>query len=469
MYKDPKRDASGSIRTAVIIVSVTVAVLIGLFILGYSLLMRTSTMQDKDYILSSLEQSVQKNEESGSANVTSFLDDTGIGGYDRRKFRRVENYFRLYYPMELPTASEIARLTVTRFLDEYYDVIDLGDKTAVTDALIRCYVKATGDRWAVYRTALEYEEYEGDMSGSFVGIGVTVIFPEGEAVVPTVESVIKGSPAEESGIMRGDIITSVNGVSVQELGIDGLAPAIRGEEGTEVEITVLRGDITLEFTVTRRQVDEPTVMWEMLEGDIAYLAITRFKLSTDEQFISAIDEIEESGAVGIIFDLRSNPGGYLDSVVNALSYLVPYGTDIVSFKYKTSSQNTVYGAKDDHRITLPVALLCNENTASAGELFTAAIRDYRDSGFIDACIVGKTTYGKGVMQSTFELGGGAALTLTVSLYNPPSGENYEGEGVSPDTGLSVDYVQTENSDTQLDVAIRELRKLISIASGGMAA
>ena len=465
MLKNSNKDSSRSIRIAVIALSITAAVLIALFIIGYALLTDTAVMQDKDYILGHLEQSIIDNTESGSASILSFLDDAGIAGYNRRMLRTAESYFHIYYPFDLPSAAELARETATLFIEYCYDNIDLGNKTAVTDALIRCYVEATGDTWAVYRTEEEYEIYDEDMSGNIVGIGVTVYYADKDTVCPTVESVIPDSPAHEAGIMTGDIIIAVDGVSCEKIGRTSLASAIRGEEGTQVQITLLRDGAELTVSVTRRLINEPTVYWEIDGDGIAYIRITKFKATTDEQFKEAIDAIESAGAIGVIFDLRSNPGGYLDSVVNALSYLVPYGTDIVSFRYASEKYDTVYTADDYHTLTIPCAVLCNENTASAGELFTAGIRDYCDMGLLEGVTVGAKTYGKGVMQSTFEIGSGSTLTLTVALYNPPSGVNYEGLGVLPD--FDVKYAQGD-TDPQLDKAMEELYKLIATEPGAAA-
>ena len=472
-----KRRSSSGIRVAVIVCAVTVCLLVGLFALCYSLLLRPTKLESKEYILSHMEESIRENTESGSAYVSSFLDDMGIGGYERRQLRRVENYFRLYYPFDMPSAAELAQKTATLFLESFYDTIDREDTDQLTEAVIKCYVASTPDRWAVYRNEEEGESYENDMSGSFVGIGVTVIFPGADSEPPIVESVMKNSPAEEAGISAGDILIAVDGVSYEEIGSRGLTSAIRGEIGTTVDITLKRGEETLTVTATRRQVEDTTVFYEVRGGNLGLITITRFKGNTDEQFTEALLALEEAGVKGIIFDLRNNPGGYLDSVMNALSVLVPNETRLVSFKYKTSREDTVYYATDDyvtesesgtdvavdHVISVPVVVICNGNTASAGELFTAGIRDYTAMGLIDGSVVGSQTYGKGVMQSEFALGNDATLTMTVSLYNPPSNVNYEGVGVTPDV---VFEDTTEDSvDDVLERALGELNRLIATPDG----
>ena len=146
--------------------------------------------------------------------------------------------------------------------------------------------------------------------------------------------------------------------------------------------------------------------------------------------------MKANGAVGIVYDLRSNPGGYLSSVVDILSYISPKGTTIASF---SNDYADTMVDDDSHSLTLPSVVICNERTASAGELFTAAMRDFDEEfGYFDVTIVGTTTYGKGVMQSSFHLGDGSFLTLTVAYYNPPSGKNYDGEGITPDVPVAED-------------------------------
>jgi carboxyl-terminal processing protease len=192
---------------------------------------------------------------------------------------------------------------------------------------------------------------------------------------------------------------------------------------------------------------------------IGYIKITEFIEDTDELFIAALYELEKSGAKGIVFDLRNNPGGMLETVVNMLAALAPEGTPIVSYQDKLSSSPTVLYAKSETAIKIPLAFICNENTASAGELFCSALRDWSEMGIIDVTSVGTTTYGKGVMQRTFaNLQNGSAITLTIAYYNPPSGENYDGIGVTP-TRVETD------ENRQLEYAYLDLAMLISADEG----
>jgi carboxyl-terminal processing protease len=185
--------------------------------------------------------------------------------------------------------------------------------------------------------------------------------------------------------------------------------------------------------------------------------------------------MKENGAVGVVFDLRSNPGGLLDSVIDMLSYILPTGKVLLSYQYKGKSPvfkvtkadgiNQQTGEAIDSTLDLPMVVLCNEYSASAAEIFTSVIRDYRNDGLLDAKIVGKTTYKKGIMQASFQHpDDGSLLTITVAYYNPPSGENYHGIGITPDLTVDLPEIkegETSVEDTQLKAGIEELKKLIN--------
>jgi carboxyl-terminal processing protease len=292
------------------------------------------------------------------------------------------------------------------------------------------------------------------MSGSFVGIGITVQYNERDGIM-LVMSVMEESAAEEAGLLAGDKIVAIDGKSLSELGYEGAVSAIRGEIGTDVTVSVERGTERLDLTATRRQITEKTVTYSIDEKKIGYIKLTGFKSNTAEQFRDAIDTVEESGCVGIVFDLRNNPGGYLNAVVDVIDYLVPDGTRIAS--YNDRDGESVFTADDGHEINLPIAVIFNQATASAGELFSAAMRDYGEMGILDTVSVGVTTYAKGVMQSTVSFMDGSTLTLTIAYYNPPSDVNYDGVGVIPD----IEVTDSETWDAQLEAAYSAINQKIS--------
>ena len=311
-----------------------------------------------------------------------------------------------------------------------------------------CLIYAIGDNYAFYRTADETGDYEADMSGNLVGIGVSVLRDNKNGTI-LVESVEIGSPAEGAGIQPGDYIVAVDGERVSEIGTEAALEKIRGEIGTRVRITINRGSSENELEMIRAKIVEMTVSHKTYAGGrVGYIKITGFKSNTDDQFVDAIDELERAGVEAIIFDLRNNGGGYLNSVCNMLSYLVPTNTEITSFSnskepiYATDGKGSEHEANGDHVLTVPSVVLCNEYSASASELFCAAMRDYNKMGLLESTVMGKTTYKKGIMQSTLTFTDGSTLTLTTALYNPPSGINFHGVGVEPDIFLSdsADYV-----------------------------
>ncbi len=394
--------------------------------------------------------------DTAKGSVAEYLDAWGVPSFSTNKLKIVESYYKGKYIKEIPNDLTLAKSTAELFLTYFYDELDLTDKTAVTDAVIACYVESIGDKYSFYRTAEEYDDYSTDMSGTFAGIGVTVQYSYIDETM-TITAVTIGGGAYDAGMLAGDVITKADGVSVKELGYQKAINKIRGEEGTRVKVTVERDGQEITFDILRKQIVEQTVTYSIDENRIAYIVITDFKDNTFELFKTAIDNAERDGAVGIIYDLRGNPGGYLKAVVNMISYIVPKGVEIVSF---SNNYMQPLSSNNEHIVSLPTVVLCDEYTASAGELFTAAMRDFGrgDNAFFTSKLVGVNTYGKGVMQSTYTpFHDGSSLTLTVAYYNPPSGENYDGIGIAPDYTVEL----TEEGDAQLDKAYEVMSELLS--------
>ena len=449
MAKKETRDIISRAHLIILIVSLSIILItaIALFITALT----PKEMDSKEKIAESIESFDE--DEKAYKYASSYLEKLGIRGFDKTKFKTCESYFKEMSIYER-SDKELALKTAELFLEYYYDEIDLNDKNALTDALITCYVTAYGDKYAVYRTQDIYDGYQQDMSGAFAGIGITVTYNE-EMNAIEVLSVTDDSGAYEAGIRKGDFIIGAAGKTIYEIGYDELIQLIRGEVGEPVDITFIREGETHMVTAIRKQVVERTVNYSITEDKIGYVQITGFKGNTAAQFREAIDYLEACGAVGIIFDLRNNPGGYLDAVVNVIDYLVPDGTRIAS--YNKSGTETVFTAKDGHSVDLPMAVIFNGNTASAGELFSAAMRDYDKAGIIRSVSVGTTTFAKGIMQSTFTFSDGSALTLTTAYYNPPSDVNYDGIGVEPDFTV----YEVSNGDAPLAAAHTEIGKLIN--------
>ena len=401
---------------------------------------------------------VQKN-----TYVAQYLRDWGLPIFNQTKFKYFEDYFNRYFNLDggLPDVYDHAKETANLFVENYYDTIDINDKTVVTDKLLSCYVKAIGDPYSTYRPPVETEDYMTDMTGKFGGIGVMVEYNDLDESI-MINTVYPGSPAEKAGIRVGDYIYAVDGKTVSEIGYNDAVNHVRGEIGTSVELTLLRDGNYVTVTAIRAEVEELNVTYEIdSETNLGYVRIVAFKGNTFDQFKVAIDTLESAGVDGIVFDLRSNPGGYVDSVVAVISYLIPDGHTIMSYQYKGASKVELISDDEgsDHVVDLPFVVICNQNTASAGEIFTAAIRDYRNEGMLSATIVGTTTYKKGIMQNTYYYPlDNSTVTITVAYYNPPCGVNYHGIGVSPDVYVENDSYET---DKQLDAAFIELQKLIN--------
>lgn len=378
--------------------------------------------------------------------IADYLVDFGIGNINYYKLAIAQSYFDGYFYTELPSAYEMARRITEFFLDNYYDTTDRDNSDAVTDAVLRCYAAATGDKYAYYRNAAEYRDYLDDLQGNtdFVGIGIK-IHVDYTALTITVNGVIPGSAAEAADIRAGDLVIGAQSSTVDANGVDDVLEHIKGNVGDSVSVTILRGSEQLTKIMTLKQYSDISVFSYMKENNIGYIAITEFNEKTTNEFKTAVDSLTAAGAEALIFDVSSNPGGLVDTAVAMIDYIVPdqnkNGDPITIMSYTIAGKEYRHTATDGHSIDLPIVVLCNEYTASAGELFTASMRDYTEWGLLNATVMGQTTFGKGILQSSvalyssFEKADGSYLTFTMSYYYPPCGENYHGEGIEPNITL----------------------------------
>jgi carboxyl-terminal processing protease len=317
--------------------------------------------------------------------------------------------------------------------NNYYDSESL-DEAALADAMAKGYISAVGDKYSYYFSAEENEQLKLSNDGGSVGIGVTIVrHPDTGAVY--VVNCSPDSPAGRAGITGGDQITRINGRAVTDIGYDKAVEQIRGEEGESINLTVARGDESFECALVRAQYTVCSVFARMI-GELGFVSITTFNSATVDQFTSAVNDLVSRGAKGLIFDLRGNRGGTVDSVEKMLDLLLPQGT-VVSAEYAGGREKALY-TSDENEIDLPMAVLIDSDTASAAELFAAAVRDF-DKGLL----IGTKSYGKGVMQHTYDLSDGSALRITVAKFNPPSGINFNGVGLSPDIEVTLTDEQRE--------------------------
>ena len=325
------------------------------------------------------------------------------------------------------------KLDQVRALIDTYFISDVTEE-ALYDGAAAGMVSATGDQWSYYIPASEYGEYEDQMNNAYVGIGVTIVTPEdGEGFL--VQKVEPGSGAEDAGILVGDIIVQVEDQQASELGQDGAAVLIKGEEGTQVSVTVLRGEERITLAVTRKLIQVQVAKGQMLDGQIGLITIVNFDDRCADETIAAIEEMREQGAKALLFDVRFNPGGYRTELEEVLDYLLPEGTIFHAVSYDGSEEKT---ASDAACLEMPMAVLVNDSSYSAAEFFAAALQEYNW-----AKVVGSPTTGKGYFQSTFQLSDGSAVGLSIGKYFTP----VKGISLAETGGLQPDLIEEVDDET----------------------
>lgn len=325
--------------------------------------------------------------------------------------------------------------------DNYFGDID---EKALSDGIMKGYISGIGDKYSRYLTETEYLTEKNEDSGELVGLGLTLA--EDESGYMRISEVLEDSPASDSGLAVDDIITNIDGIDIKEAGFDVGMDAMRGTEGSSITLTVRREGKTTDYVLVRRTIKVKTVDAEMLGNNIGYIKVTGFKKNTPDQFISALERLTANGAKSLIFDVRDNNGGLVPALEECLDPLLPEGV-VATAEYNDGRSETIVYS-DDSEIDMPMAVIVNENTASAAELFAAALKD---SG--KAVIVGSQTYGKGVMQVTNEMDDGGAVVLTVAEYKTTKSECYNGIGITPDVQVEN---EVEGIDSQYSKAIEAL-------------
>ena len=364
---------------------------------------------------------------------------------------------QLTYREQTPAEAKTAEIGA--YLDRFF--IDDYDEEKLADAAASAMVEATGDRWSYYLTAEEKSSYDEQMQNAYVGIGVTITAQE-ELGGLRIEAVTADGPAEEAGLLTGDIITEVEGEKTLDLGMTGTRTKVRGEEGTFVTLTILRGEESFPVSVERRSIQTPVATYEMLDGQIGYIKIANFDTRCAEETNAAMDELIAQDAKALIFDVRNNGGGYKNELVKVLDKILPEGILFQSEDYQGSKQ---IDRSDADCIDLPMAVLVNQDSYSAAEFFAAAIQEYNWG-----TVVGTKTVGKGNFQTAFTLSDGSMLNLSIGKYYTPQGRSLTDTGITPDVeialsdedGAKLYYGQLEKADdAQLQAAIREITQKLS--------
>lgn len=338
--------------------------------------------------------------------------------------------------------------------DFYFDDID---DSKVLDNIYKAYVNAYGDKYTVYYTADEYAKIQESSNGAYYGIGV-VVRKNDDGTILVVEP-YDGAPGKEAGMRKNDVIVTVNGESVADQDLNSVVAKIKGDEGTTVNIGIRRDgsdDIT-ELTVTRRKVEIKTVAYEMLDDSVGLITISEFDKVTAQQFKEAYAQLETLGMKGLVIDIRSNPGGLLNVVVDMLDEILPDGL-IVYTEDKYGNRQEYNGSNPDV-IDVPLAVLVNGESASASEIFAGAVQDYGAG-----TIIGTQTFGKGIVQTIRRMSDGSAIKYTMAKYFTPKGQDIHGHGVTPDIveELSDEFNNLTEYDASKD---NQLQKAIEVIKG----
>ena len=359
-------------------------------------------------------------------------------------------------PFEISMSRDAKVDIIQSYLDKYY--VDEMDEAQVEDMLCAGMMAGVGDRYTYYLTKENLDQYMENTNGNFDGVGIEVYTTQNGEVV--ISNVMAGQPAETAGLEAGDVIIGVDGEDMQGKLISDVASKIRGKEGTEVTIQVLRRSTgeTLEFTMKRATVEVESVSSRMIDGEIGYISINGFKENTYAQFKEALTALQDAGMKGLILDLRDNPGGLVKSVYEIGEELLPEGTMVYTMD-KNENRNDL--KCDGEYLDIPLVVLVNENSASASEIFSGAVKDTGRG-----ILVGSQTFGKGLVQRLFTLPDGSGLNITIQKYYTPNGTSIHGVGIEPDevVQLPENYLSTPlteipaEQDTQLQKGIQVMEE-----------
>ena len=355
------------------------------------------------------------------------------------------------------SSENIGSIAVTlrnfrRLIDEYY----LGeiDEKQILDETIKGYVKGLGDEYSEYLTKEDWEEFETNALGNYVGIGIYMSTDKNNNVV--IVSAIAGTPAEEAGLKPEDIIVEVNGENVIGLSMEDVANKVKGEAGTKVKIKVARGEEYLDFEIERKEIKIYHVQGEVVENNIGYIFLETFDEGCADEFLAKYKELKSKGAEKLIIDLRYNTGGLVYEALEIADYMLDKNKTILITKDADGNEEMTK-TENGKQIDMDIVVLVNEYTASASEILAGALSDHGE-----ATIVGEKTYGKGVIQNAFPLADGSVLKLTVNEYLTPNGNTINKIGITPDEEVVID---PENKDEKGDIIDSQMEKAIEILKG----
>ena len=420
---------------------------------GCAMLLQNARQQAEQDAKADLEQENDYTEQGTQTNTADnqVADNSRNAGEEQKQPSKAEE--ELLSELFLNKMDFLADL-----IDQYY----MGD-ISVEDMRTGAYkglMGGLGDPYTCYYTPEEYQDLMESTSGTYYGIGAVVQQNLKTMYITIVKPYVDG-PAYKAGMLPGDIIYMVDDVDVTGMDIDKVVTMMKGPEGTVVKVTVVREGVSdpVELTITRGKIEIETIEHEMLDNNIGLITISSFDELTPKQFKEGIEELKTQGMEGLVIDLRDNGGGLLTSVVEMLDYVLPDGL-IVYTEDKYGYREELHG-NDKKSLDLPMVVLINGNSASASEIFAAAMQDYNA-----ATLVGTTSFGKGIVQSIWPLTDGSAVKVTISRYFTPRGVCIHGTGVTPNVEVELDeelkqkVVITHEEDNQLQSALTVLRSKI---------
>ena len=353
-------------------------------------------------------------------------------------------------------ATAIKLQNIDRLIEEKYLYSDKIDQNALKEGMIKGYIQGLGDPYSAYYDKKEFKELTESTEGTFYGIGAQFNTATNEGFL-TVVNVYEGSPAKKAGIRAGDVLTKVDGKDVGGMSAESVVSRIKGKNGGKVKLTFTRNKKdTYIVDVKREKIEVPTVAYRMQRDNIGYIQITEFTGETATQFNDAFVKLEKQGMVGLVIDLRNNPGGRVDTTGKILDKLLGKGP-LVKVKDKNGKEEVLIDSDEKHKWNKPIVVLINGYSASASELFAGAMQDYEA-----ATIIGTKSYGKGVVQQIFSINDGTGVKLTIAEYFTPKGHVVNKKGITPDIKVEETRKTPEDpNDAQLlkgfEVVKRQVR------------
>lgn len=348
------------------------------------------------------------------------------------------------------TLASFRKIIDQKFLGEI-------DEQKILNETIKGYIKGLNDPYTEYMTKEEMEEFSQDVMGNFTGIGI-YLTKDTEKNAVIVISPIKDTPAHKAGILPGDIITKIDGVSYTGEQLNEASNKIKGEIGTSVKLEILRDGKTMKFEVKRENIKINHVESKVLENNIGYIEFNSFDEGCSEEFKQKLEELKEKNITSLIIDIRNNGGGLVTEALDIADFIVEKDATLLITTDKKQKEE-VTKAKNDPIINIPVVLLTNSSSASASEILAGALKDNNK-----ATIVGEKTYGKGVIQELLTLTDGSGLKITTNEYYTPNRNKINKVGITPDVEVKLDeklegqLVLEEKDDTQLQKAIEILKQ-----------